>query len=100
MDISEIRDNMEHVTIEGMIINFDRHVIVIDDKSGRTFVRYNRRGRMREAWQKMLEQIKIGNRIRVQDCYSVNYSGILQLKMNSKSFITTLQVASVERQAK
>lgn len=91
MDICDIRSNMEHVNIEGKIVNFNRWMIVIDDKSGRTFVRYNRRGKTREEWRKVLEQLKIGSYVSVQDCYSVNYSGIIQLKLTPNGQITKHQ---------
>jgi len=87
---------MEHVNIEGTIVNFNKWMIVVDDNSGRAFVRYNRRGRTREAWQKMLGQIKIGNRVSIRDCYSVSYSGILQLKISPKGQITVLQLEDME----
>lgn len=90
MNICDIRNNMEHLDIKGKIIDYNRWMIVLDDKSGRTFIRYKRRGKTREEWQKMLEQIKIGNNVSIQDCYSVNYSGILQLKMSPKGRITML----------
>ena len=97
MNISDIRNNMGNVNIEGKIVNFNRWMIAIDDKSGRTFVRYNRRGRTREDWQKMLGQIKIGSHVSIQDCFSVSYSGIIQLKIAPKGRITTLQLEDVER---
>ena len=97
MDICDIRSNMGHVNIKGKIVNFNRWMIVIDDKSGRTFVRYKRSRRTGEEWQKMLEQIKIGNLVSVQDCCSVNYSGILQLKLSPKGRITALQLENMER---
>jgi len=96
MDISDIHRNMEHVNIEGEIVNFNRWMIVIDDKSGRIFVRHNRSRRTEEEWQKMLEQIKIGNLVSIQDCYSVNYSGIIQLKLSPKGRITLLQLENME----
>jgi hypothetical protein len=97
VNIGDIRNNMGSVNIEGKIVNFNRWMIAIDDKSGQTFVRYNRGGRTREEWQKMLEQIKIGNLVSIQGCYSVNYSGIIQLKLTPTGRITLLQLEDMER---
>ena len=80
MRIADIEKGMRHVNIEGKIINMDGYMLVVDDESGRTFVRYSRRN--------LENQIEKGNYVKIHDCQAVNYSGILQLKMQPKGRIT------------
>jgi len=73
MRIADIQNGMRHVNIEGKVVNMNNYMLVIEDDSGRTFVRYSRRN--------LEEQIETGNHVRIYDCEAVCYSGILQLKM-------------------
>jgi len=83
MTIGDIEKEMRHVSIEGKIVNMDRYMLVVDDESGRTFVRYSRRN--------LKNQVETGNRVRIYDCQAVNYSGILQLRMGPKGHIDLQQ---------
>ena len=80
MRIADIENGMRHVNIEGKIVNMDGYMLVVDDDSGRTFVRYSRRN--------LENQIEKGSHVKIHDCLVVNYSGILQLKMHPKGRIT------------
>jgi len=73
MRIADIENGMRHVNIEGKIVNMNGYMLVVDDESGRTFVRYSRRN--------LENQIETGNHVRIHDCQAVCYSGILQLRM-------------------
>jgi len=79
MRIADIENGMRHVNIEGKIVNMDSYMLVIDDESGRTFVRYSRRN--------LENPIKTGNYVKIYGCQAVRYSGILQLKMQPKGRI-------------
>ena len=80
MRIADIQKGIRHVNIEGKIVNMDGYMLVVDDESGRTFVRYSRRN--------LENEIEKGSHVRIHDCIAVNYSGILQLKMQPKGRIT------------
>lgn len=82
MKISDIENGMRRVNIEGKIVDMNRYMLVVDDETGRMFVRYSRRN--------LKTQVEIGNRVRINDCQAVNYSGILQLRMGSKGYIALL----------
>lgn len=73
MRIADIEKGMRHVNIEGKIVNMNGYMLVVDDESGRTFVRYSRRN--------LEKQIETGNHVRIYNCQAVNYSGILQLRV-------------------
>jgi len=80
MRIVDIENGMRHVNIEGKIVNMDRYMLVVDDESGRTFVRYSRKN--------LETRIETGNYVKIRDCQAVTYSGILQLKMQPKGRIS------------
>jgi len=73
MRIANIENGMRHVNIEGKIVNMNGYMLVVDDESGRTFVRYSRRN--------LEDQIETGNHVRIYNGQVVCYSGILQLRM-------------------
>ncbi len=79
MRIADIQNGMRHVNIEGKVVNMNNYMLVIEDDSGRTFVRYSPKN--------LEEQIETGNHVRISDCEAVCYSGILQLKMRSSGRI-------------
>jgi RNase P/RNase MRP subunit p29 len=79
MRIADIENGMRHVNIEGKIVNMNGYMLVVDDESGRTFVRYSRRN--------LEKQIEKGNRVRISNCQAVSYSGILQLRIQPNGHI-------------
>lgn len=79
MRIADIENGMRHVNIEGKIVNMNGYMLVVDDESGRTFVRYSRRN--------LEKQIEKGNRVRIYNCQAVSYSGILQLRIQPNGHI-------------
>lgn len=79
MRIRDIQNGMRNVYVEGKIVDMNGHMLVLDDESGRTFVRYSQRN--------LENQIETGNIVRIHDCQAVNYSGILELRMGSKGRI-------------
>jgi len=79
MRIGDIENGMRHVNIEGKIVNMNCYMLVVDDESGRTFVRYSRRN--------LENPVEIGNHVKIYNCQAVNYSGILQLRMERKGRI-------------
>ncbi len=81
MRIADLENGMRHVNIEGKIVDMNSYMLVVDDESGRTFVRYSRRN--------LENQIETGNRVRIYDCQTVTYSGILQLKMQPNGRIAS-----------
>ena len=89
--IGSISKLMSNVTIEGNIVNFNGFMIVVDDESGRTFVRYRKYLKSNDKWHESLNQIKIGNLVRIENCEPVCYHGIIQLKMNKKSHISSVK---------
>jgi len=79
MRIGDIENRMRHVNIEGKIVDMNNYMLVVDDESGRIFVRY--------SWRNLKNPVKIGNHVKIYDCQAVNYSGILQLRMEHKGRI-------------
>jgi hypothetical protein len=79
MKISEIRTGMANVCLEGKIVNMNNYMLVVDDESGRIFVRYSHRN--------LANQIEKGNIVKICNCQAVNYSGILQLRTGHKGYI-------------
>ncbi len=73
MKISDISIGMRKLNLQGKIIDMNGFMIVLDDGSGRTFVRYRARN--------VDTQIEPGDSIRVQNCRVVKYSGILQVRL-------------------
>ncbi|MFH1328066.1 MAG: hypothetical protein ABIH76_04360 [Candidatus Bathyarchaeota archaeon] len=88
MDISEIHRNMPNVNIEGEIVDMNAFMLLVKDKTGSTFVRYRKRYRKREEWQKMVANLKTGNFVKLTECEVVNYHGILQLQLALKGTVS------------
>jgi RNase P/RNase MRP subunit p29 len=79
MKISDIQTGMKRVSVEGKIVNMNGYMLVVDDESGRIFVRYSHRN--------VASEIKKGSTVKIHDCQAVSYSGILQLKTGHKGHI-------------
>ena len=73
MRISDISAGMRKLNLQGKIVNMNGFMIVLDDGSGQTFVRYRER--------QVDAQIEPGDNIQVQNCRVVNYAGILQIRL-------------------
>lgn len=73
MKISDISVGMRKVNLQGKIADMNGFMIALDDGSGRTFVRYRAKD--------LDSEIETGDNIQVQNCRVVNYSGILQVKL-------------------
>ncbi len=82
MRISDIHTGMRNVCVEGKVINMNNFMLVVDDESGRIFVRYSHRN--------LENQIEKGNKVKIFNCQAVSYSGILQLKMGHKGHIAPI----------
>ncbi len=80
MRISEIQNGMRNVCLEGRIVNMNNFMLVVDDDSGRIFVRY--------SYRNLQNHIEKGNTVKICNCQAVNYSGILQLRMGHKGHIS------------
>ncbi len=73
MRIDEIREGMRHIHIEGKIVDMNQYMLVVDDDTGRTFVRYN--------YRNLAQPVQKGDFVRIDNGHAVNYSGILQVKL-------------------
>jgi len=82
MRIGDIAVGMRKVTLQGKIVDMNGFMIVLDDGSGRTFVRYRAKD--------LDNEIKTGDRIQVQNGRVVNYSGILQIRLERGGRIVNL----------
>ena len=80
MKISEIQNGMKKIDIQGKIVNMNESMLVLDDGSGSTFVRYNNRN--------LVEPVQKGDSVSVKNGDVVNYSGILQVKLSRRSLIS------------
>jgi hypothetical protein len=88
MKISDISVGMRNVNLQGKIADMNGFMIVLDDGSGRTFVRYR---------EKDLDSgIRTGDRIQVLRCHVVNYSGILQVRLERGGRIINLSKPQAE----
>jgi len=81
--IEEIRNGMRNIHIEGKIIDMNQFMLVLDDETGRTFVRYN--------FRNLVKPVQKGDYVKVDNGVAVNYSGILQLKLPRNGLITPTQ---------
>jgi hypothetical protein len=63
-------------------------MIVLEDETGRTFVRYRTRN--------VIDPISIGDYVDVQNCTVVNYSGILQVRVEPSGRITPIKDPQTE----
>lgn len=83
MRIEEIRNGMRNIHIEGKIVDMNQFMLVLDDETGRTFVRYN--------FRNLVKPVQKGDYVKVDNGVAVNYSGILQLKLPRNGLITPTQ---------
>jgi RNase P/RNase MRP subunit p29 len=80
MKICEIQNGMKRVNIEGRVVNMNEFMLVLDDGSGSTFVRYNNRN--------LAEPVRKGDYVSIKNGEVVNYSGILQVKLSRSGLIS------------
>ncbi len=83
MRIDQIRNGMRNIHIEGKIVDMNQFMLVLDDDTGRTFVRYN--------YRNLVKPVQKGDYVKVDNGEAVNYSGILQLKLPRNGLITPTQ---------
>ena len=83
MRIEEIRNGMRNIHLEGKIFDMNQFMLVLDDESGRTFVRYN--------YRNLAKPIQKGDYVKVDNGVAVNYSGIQQVKLPRNGSITPTQ---------
>jgi len=83
MRIDEIRTGMRNVHLEGKIVDMNQFMLVLDDDSGRAFVRYN--------YRNLAKPIQKGDYVKIDNGQVVNYGGILQLKLPRNGSITPTQ---------
>jgi RNase P/RNase MRP subunit p29 len=81
--IDEIRNGMRNIHIEGKIVDMNQFMLVLDDETGRTFVRYN--------YRNLVKPVQKGDYVKIDNGQAVNYSGILQLKLPRNGVITPFQ---------
>jgi len=81
--VDEIRNGMRNVHIEGKIIDMNQFMLVIEDETGKTFVRYN--------YRNLAKPVQKGDYVKIDNAEVVNYSGILQLKLSRSGSITPSQ---------
>jgi len=81
--VDEIRNGMRNVHIEGKIIDMNQFMLVIEDETGKTFVRYN--------YRNLAKPVQKGDYVKIDNAEVVNYSGILQLKLSRNGSITPSQ---------
>ncbi len=84
MRIEDIRNGMRNIHIEGKIVDMNQFMLVLDDETGRTFVRYN--------YRNLAKPVQKGDYVKVDNGVAVNYSGILQLKLPRNGSITPTQL--------
>jgi len=82
--IEDIRNGMRNIHIEGKIVDMNQFMLVLDDESGRTFVRYN--------YRNLVKPVQKGDYVKVDNGQAVNYSGILQVKLPRNGQITPSQL--------
>ncbi len=83
MQVDEIRNGMRNIHIEGKIIDMNQFMLVIQDETGKTFVRYN--------YRNLAKPVQKGDYVKIANAEAVNYSGILQLKLPRNGTITPSQ---------
>ncbi len=83
MRIEDIHNGMRNIHIEGKIVDMNQFMLVLDDETGRTFVRYNYRNLAKPAQK--------GYYVKIDSGQAVNYFGILQLKLPRNGSITPTQ---------
>jgi RNase P/RNase MRP subunit p29 len=74
---------MRNLHIEGKIVDMNQFMLVIEDETGKTFVRYN--------YRNLAKPVQKGDYVKIDNAEAVNYSGILQLKLPRNGTITPSQ---------
>ncbi|MFH1327262.1 MAG: hypothetical protein ABIH76_00180 [Candidatus Bathyarchaeota archaeon] len=88
--ISEIHQYMRDIDIKGKIVDMNAFMLLVNDKTGQTFIRYSQKFRSANERRMLLENLKIGNNVKITNCEVVNYHGILQLRLTRKGQITKI----------
>jgi RNase P/RNase MRP subunit p29 len=86
MRIEDIRNGMRSIHIEGKIVDMNQFMLVLEDETGRMFVRYN--------YRNLVKPVQKGDYVKVDNGVAVNYSGILQVKLPRNGQVTSTQVTS------
>ncbi len=90
--IENLDTGMRNIAIEGKIVNMNPWMLVIEDDSGQAFVRYRQRN--------LKTPIMIGDRVKIKNARSVQWSGILQLKLDSNGEVATVGHTATQDQSK
>ena len=88
LKIKDISDGVRNVSIQGKIVDMNAFMILLDDGSGKIFVRYRSRD--------LADPLAIGDRIRVQKCRARIYSGILEIRLERSGRIIKLPESHVQ----
>jgi ssDNA-binding replication factor A large subunit len=83
MRVDEIRNGMRNIHIEGKILDMNQFMLVVEDETGKTFVRYN--------YRNLAKPVQTGDYVKIDNAEVVNYSGILQLKLARNGTVTPSQ---------
>ena len=83
MKIGEIRVGMRKTALQGRIVDMNPFMIVLEDETGRAFVRYRARN--------VIDPIAVGDHVDIQNCTVVDYSGILQVRVEPSGRITPIR---------
>jgi RNase P/RNase MRP subunit p29 len=86
--IKDISDGIRNVSIQGKIVDMNAFMILLDDETGKIFVRYRSRD--------LADTLAIGDRIRVQKCRGRIYAGILEIRLERSGRIIKLPESHVQ----
>ncbi len=78
--IDDIDAGMRNVSIEGKVVNMNPWMLVIEDESGQTFVRYRQRN--------LKTPVVIGDTVKIKNARAVEWSGVLQLKLDANGEVS------------
>jgi hypothetical protein len=90
VNICEIRSGMKDTNIEGKIVDMNKFMLLMKDRTGQIFVRYWRNFRSMEDWADLKSKLEIGNNIKIANCDAVDIHGILQLKLTRKGQVNLI----------
>jgi len=88
MKINEIRVGMRKITLYGKITDMNPFMIVLEDSTGKAFVRYRSRN--------VIDPIKIGDYVTFRNGRVVEYSGIIQIRVEPSGRIIPITKAQAE----
>lgn len=80
--VEDLDVGMRNIVIEGKVVNMNPWMLVVEDESGQTFVRYRQRN--------LKTPVEIGDWVKVKNARTVQWSGILQLKLDSNGEISAV----------